>query len=362
MSRSAAALVCLALPAQAEAPKVVTDILPVQNLVAAVMGDIGTPTVIVQPGTSPHSANLRPSQARALDEADLVFWIGPNLTPWLDPSIDALSGRAEVTVLLDVPGISTLEPREEAVFELEDDDHDDHGHKDHDHDHDEHSDEKHADEHDAHGHDEHGHEEHADEHGDEHEDHGDEHDEAHDDHGHAHDHGDVDPHAWLDPEIAKVWTDLIAARLSAVDAENADTYAANANAAKIEIDAATAEVAEGFSDLKGVPFSFYHDAFQYFEVHFELSSVGALLSGDAEAASAGRRRALEEAMKEAGGVCVFSETQFPARLSEALKDDLNARFATIDPLGADIATGVLGYPTLLRNLGETMRSCLSASS
>ncbi|MEC8041367.1 MAG: zinc ABC transporter substrate-binding protein [Pseudomonadota bacterium] len=83
LSLSSAALLT-ATTALADVPRVVTDIAPVHALVAQVMGDLGAPDLLVDPGSSPHSYAMRPSQARALEKADLVFWIGEPLTPWLE--------------------------------------------------------------------------------------------------------------------------------------------------------------------------------------------------------------------------------------------------------------------------------------
>ncbi len=94
-----AAFAVLAGPALA-APQVVTDFAPVQSLVMQVMGDVGTPTMLLPVGGDPHDFQLRPSQAAALENADVVFWIGPELTPALDKAIGALGGKALSVPLL----------------------------------------------------------------------------------------------------------------------------------------------------------------------------------------------------------------------------------------------------------------------
>ncbi|MEO1533089.1 MAG: zinc ABC transporter substrate-binding protein, partial [Pseudomonadota bacterium] len=179
--------------ALAEAPKVVVDIAPAHSIVAKVMEGAGTPTLLLPPGASPHGYALRPSEARALSNADIVVWIGPALTPWLERSLDTLAEGATQVVLMEAPGIEHLPLREGPLFEHDHGEHDDeHAHGDDDHDHGE----KHA--HDDHGHEDHGHDDHGhkeanhDEHeghGHDHEEHA-EHDDEHDhDDGHGHGHG-----------------------------------------------------------------------------------------------------------------------------------------------------------------------------
>jgi zinc transport system substrate-binding protein len=102
-----ASLVAMAGIARAEVPGVVTDIPPVHSLVAQVMGDLGTPELLLEKGASEHSFQLRPSQAAGLNDADLVVWIGPELTPWLDRALESVPLEVTRLGLLDAPGTIT---------------------------------------------------------------------------------------------------------------------------------------------------------------------------------------------------------------------------------------------------------------
>ena len=176
---------------------VVASIKPVHSLVAGVMQGVGTPSLIIEGAGSPHSYALKPSQARQLQNADLVFWMSHDLEAFLEKSIEGIAANATAVALADSHGIKKLAFREGGAFDAHDhgdhDDHDDHGHDKHD-DQCDVEDDKHAhEEHDKHGHDDH--KEHC---LDEHEEHG--HDD-HDDHGHddhdeheEHGHDDHDEH------------------------------------------------------------------------------------------------------------------------------------------------------------------------
>ena len=157
--------------AMSDTPKVAADISPVHSLVSRVMLGVGTPDLIVQAGASPHGYTLRPSEAKALQDAQVVFWMGESLSPWMEGALDTLSSDAIIITLLERDETILMEFREGALFE--------------EHDHDDHGDEKHYD----HG------------------------DEKHDDDGH----GSYDPHAWLSPDNARIWLNLIASQLSIVD-------------------------------------------------------------------------------------------------------------------------------------------------
>ena len=249
---------------QAEAPRVAVDIAPVHSLVAQVMEGVGNPDLLMRPGVSPHTYALRPSEARALQDADVVFWIGPELTPALDHSIETLSSGALVVGLLDLEVTQTYQFRDPQDFELA-------AHAEHNEheNHDSHEDHGSHDDHDDHdSHDDHAH---ADDHKDDHDDR----DKA-EDHGHAHDHDGVDPHAWLDPKNAAVWLSEIALVMSQVDPANSDLYVRNANAATAELADLEAKVETALAAVKGEEFVVFHDAYQYFEKRYGMVAVGAL--------------------------------------------------------------------------------------
>lgn len=336
--------------AHADVPDVVTDILPVQSLAAQVMGGLGTPDLLLRPGASPHGYALRPTEARALQEAELVIWVGPALTPWLTGPMETLSGEAVHVALLDTDGTEVLETREGPLFEAE------HPHED-----DAHADEDHAEDapddksHEGHAHDEHAETEQAQDDTD----HGHA-DEAHGDDHHAasgHTHSGPDPHAWLDPANARVWLAAIAQALATADPDNADTYRANAEAAIDALMEQEQQIADRLSPLSQQSFTVYHDAFQYFEKRFGLTPLGAIAMTDATAPGPARLAALRDRLTDAGVICMFSEPQYNAGLIRAVSPD-GAAHAVLDPLGADLPDGPGHYAQLLEALTATVEECL----
>lgn len=305
----------LAGSAAADAPRVAADIAPVHSLVSRVMQGVGTPDLIIAPGASPHEYSLRPSEARALSEAGLVFWVGEDLTPWMENAISTLAAEADVTALLDLEGVERLPFRDAAVFG---DDGHDHG--------DSHSEEA------AHDHDH--------------------------DHDHGHDHGAVDAHAWLSPSNAILWLDAIAIHLSAADPANAAVYEANAEAGRDELTALSAEVDAILEPVRGRPYVVFHDAYQYFEKSFDIPSAGAISISDATDPSPARIAALQEEVARIGVVCVLAEPQFNRALVDTVADGLEVRSAVLDPLGVGIEPGPELYPTLIRDLATALAGCL----
>lgn len=294
------------------APEVVASTKPIHSLVSAVMGDLGTPSLIVKGAASPHTYSLRPSDAAALESADVVFWTGHGMELFLGDALNTLSPQAEVVELAEAPGITLLPLREGGAFEA-------HSHGDDDHDH---------------GHD----------HGD------------HDDH--AHDHGEGDMHFWLDPENAKLMVSQIATVLSEADPENATTYQVNAEAELVRLDELTEELRETLTPVEGKPFIVFHDAYQYFEARFGLEVAGTVTVSPEVMPGAARIDELRAKVKELGATCVFAEPNFEPAIVRTIVEGTDAKAGVLDPEGASLTEGVDLYPNLLRGLANGLVECL----
>jgi zinc transport system substrate-binding protein len=311
---SAALPVCA--PALAEVPGVVTDIPPVHALVAQVMGDLGTPELLLDRGANAHSFQLRPSQAAALAEAGLVVWIGPEMTPWLERALDGVATTENQMSLITVAGTHVQ------GFGAAGDDHD--------------HDPAKADP--APG-------DHAAENDDEHQD---------------HDHDGTDPHVWLDPANAQVWLAAIAAELSRIDPDNAATYAANATAAHAGIAALDTELRAILAPVAGTPFVVFHDAYGYFTGHYGLTVAGSVALGDAAAPGAARLDALRHDLEDAKAVCIFPEAAHDPKLVAQLVDGTPVRIGgLLDPAGVQQDPGPDAYGGTLRALARTLADCLA---
>ena len=310
--------------AVADVPKVTVDIAPVHSLVSKVMNGLGKPNLIIPAEASPHEYQLRPSEAKALQEAKLVFWIGEDLTPWLEKGLSTLAKDATITTLLKADGIELLDFREGALF-------DEHDHSDH-NDHDDHDHGKHKKKDDHDDHDDHeGHE--------------------------GHDHGEHDPHAWLSPGIAKVWLNLIAAKLSEVDPGNASTYFSNASSASKDLDSLSDEINKILDPIRKEKFVVFHDAYQYFEKHFNISASGAISLGDASDPSPARLKEIKERVEKEDIHCVLAEPQYNEGLVKAVIEGTHANNAVIDPLGVGLEAGPTLYDKLIRNLATNLSNC-----
>lgn len=296
-------------------PRVVADIAPLHSIVAQVMSGVGHPDLLVQPGASPHSYSLRPSEAEALAQAEVVFWISEDLSPWLESPLENLAGSAQKVQMLELSATIGHPFREGATFES-------HSHADEDH----------------------------NEEREEHEEHDDGHDEHH--------HGEHDPHAWLDPVNGKAWADEIARVLSRVDPSNAETYLQNAQAFQDSLDKLTVSLSERADRLEGIRFIVFHDAYQYFERRFNLQAAGAIALSDASDPSPARIREIQTLVSELGVTCAFTEPQYNPGLVDTIfeRSEVNT-VGVMDPLGVDIETGADHYTELLNRLMASLEQC-----
>lgn len=330
------------------APDVVVSVKPIHSLVASIMKGVGEPSLIVEGAASPHTYTLKPSNARALENADLVFWVGPGLEAFLEKPLEALPKDAKVVELEDAAGLTKLPFREGGAFEG--------------HDHGEHAEEggEHAHgEAEEHGHD-HAHEEGHD-HGAEKSEASDGHDDhAHGDHAHGeHGHGGIDMHLWLDPTNAKAMAADIAKSLAEVDPSNKSTYEANLTTLNAEIDALDAEIAAQLKPVLEKPFIVFHDAYQYFEKRYGVRVAGSVTVSPETMPGAERLSAIHAKIEELGAACVFAEPQFEPKLIGVVTEGTEAKSGVLDPEGGALDAGPALYGQLMRNLATAMSTCLS---
>ena len=292
-------------PARADV-SVVVSIKPIHSLVAGVMEGLGTPTLILKGAASPHTYSLAPSEARALQNARVVFWVGHELEAFLEKPLMSLGTKANTVELMDAPGLAKLEMREGGGFETHD-----HDHKD-EHDHDRHSD-------------------------------------KHDD--------DVDAHIWLDPENAKAMTRVIADALSEADPAHAAAYARNAEKLGARLDALIREVRQTLEPVRGKGFVVFHDAYQYFEKRFDVNVLGAFTVNTDVLPGAEQLSEIREIIEHDKVTCVFSEPQFNPDIINAVAKDTNIKTGVLDPLGATLNPGKKLYFDLISNMSKSFKTC-----
>jgi len=296
-------LMTLAQSQATAAPKVVASVAPVHSLVAGVMEGVGAPALLVPAGASPHTFTMRPSDARRIDEADIVFWVGEGLESFLVKPLSAL-GNGRAVKLMEAADLKLLPYRDR--------------NGDHEHEH-------------AHGHD------------------------------HRHEDAAHDAHVWLDPDNARRIVRHITLALTASDGAHRDLYTQNAKRLLNRIDSLNADLRARLEPVREAPFIVFHDAYQYLERAYGLNAAGSVTVRAEQPPGARRLREIRARIAESGARCVFAEPQFSASLVTTVTEGTQARSALLDPLGADIEPGPDQYFVLMRNLADTLAVCLGSA-
>ena len=321
-------LLTIFTPANAEI-KVVTSIKPIHSLASYLMDGVGKPDLIVDGFNSPHGFSMKPSHAKMLQNADLIFWIGEDLESFLEKPLNSIAKKAEKIELIEIKGLNVLKFRERNIFDEHD--HDDHAKKE--------------DSHDDHAKKEDGHDDHAKK-----EDGHDDHDE-HEGHGH----GEYDPHIWLDPINAKVILKEMTEHLIENDSKNASTYKSNLDKALSDIDKLTMDV---MTELNESTSSIvFHDAYQYFEKRFNVKILGAFTVNTDVMPGAEQLSEIREIIEHDKVKCIFSEPQFNPDIIKVVAKDMNIKTGVVDPLGATLNPGKDLYFDLIRNMSASFKGC-----
>ena len=322
--------------------KVVASIKPIHSLASYLMDGVGKPDLIVDGYASPHGFAMKPSHAKMLQEADLIFWVGEDLEAFLEKPLKSIAKKAEKIELMATKNLNVLKFRERNIFDEHD--HDDHGHDDHakkKDDHDDHDHDKKAKKDDDHDHD-HDHDSHAKK------------EDGHDDHD-GHHHGEFDPHIWLDPINAKAILNEMVEHLIENDAANASIYKKNLDKALNELDKLTMNV---MTDLnKSTASIVFHDAYQYFEERFNVNVLGAFTVNTDVMPGAEQLKEIREIIEHDNVSCVFSEPQFNPDIINAVAKDMNIKTGVLDPLGATLNPGKGLYFDLIKNMSSSFKGC-----
>lgn len=286
-------------------PKVMASILPVHSLAAAIMDGAGAPDLIVGGAVSEHSYVMKPSDARRLQQADLIFWIGEELETFLVRPLRNAKRGARVIALMETPGLILHPNREGGVWE-------------------------------SHG------------------------------HSHSHSHGKkgqgmhgMDAHVWLSTANAKIIAARIAQELAAADPVNSALYQRNMTTLGARLDSLKLELDRNLATAKGKPFLVFHDAYQYFEAEYGLTAVGSVVVTADRAPGARRISEVRRKIESSGALCIFAEPQYDARIIDALLDP-NRKIGRgqLDATGSALTPGARAYEELMRLNASAFRGCL----
>lgn len=299
--------------ASVTSPNVVVSIAPFHALVSTVMQGVGEPHLLVQNGASPHHYNLRPSEIKTLQQANIIFWGGPELETFLVKPLQSLESSIKVIEFDKTPKLLLLSPRTTAVFKQSTET------------------KEHLEGHSCCN-------------------------------GHAGGTTAKDMHFWLDPNNAKLMIGFIVEKLSQADPEHQIQYQNNAKQFIAKLEALDKSLKIKLKPIQKMPYVVFHDAYQYFEHHYGLQGVGAISIHPELPLSLQRLNEIRERIKTTKATCIFREPQFKSQLADNIAKDTGARVGELDPLGQSNGGDGSDYLRLLENIADSLTECLSLSN
>jgi len=283
-----------------QALKVITSIPPLYSLARQLMEGSDSPVLLLKGNQSPHTYSLTPSTAALLKEADILFWIGPELETFLKKPLEAL--KVTHVPLIETQGLALYPLRLEEAW---------HG-------------------------------------GD------------HEGHDHAHDAGGRDPHIWLDVQNALLIAEHMKETLVSQDKERQTLYEKNYAKVKRSLETLHERLQKNARQVKGA-FMVYHDSLQYFEKAYGISVAGVVAVIPELQPNLKYVQYLKETISSKNVQCLFSESEFSPALIKRLSEQTGAPHKSIDPLGVAFEESSDLYQKMMIRLMEDIQECGEAS-
>ncbi|MES9972922.1 MAG: zinc ABC transporter substrate-binding protein [Candidatus Thiodiazotropha sp.] len=286
---------------------VVVSLKPVHSLLASLMQDVAEPRLLLDDSQSPHDMSLKPSQIRMLNEADLIVWVGTSLEPALSHLLQRQSFEAPILSLLETPDLHLLPIRNRREWRS---------------------------------------------------------------HGHSHDHNDshpdqavisamLDNHIWLSPDNAAAMVRHLTQKLIELDEVHTAIFRKNSRNLLNRLHTFDNALRSQLKPVANTPYVVFHDAYQYFEAHYGMHTVGTVNITPDQLSGARHIHRLRQTIEQRGARCLFTEPQFEPKLAHTLVEGLAVKIGELDPLGEQLPPGPDCYFSLMRGLADNLLNCLS---
>lgn len=283
--------------ANAKQLKVIASIKPIHSLVSRVMGDLGTPELLMTGGLTPHIFRMKPSDIKKVINADVLFYISPKFETFLKSTTLTKRPTLNAVAFAQQEGIKLLPYRTSKVWFAEGK-----------------VDDRHA-------------------------------------------HNEMDMHIWLDPSNTGRIVTIIEETLSKLDPDNTITYVKNSKLLIKELYEQEELIRELLRPVRQSAMIVYHDAFQYYEKAFSLKSFGAIQLKSDETPSIKHLAALKKIAAERNVTCVLAIPGTHPRIATVVMGDTKAGYGVVDHLGQYLEPGPNSYFQLMFEITQSILDC-----
>lgn len=279
-------------------PSVIVSIKPLELLVRAIADDQVTVSTLVPDGASPHTYQMRPSERRRLEEASLVFWVGPDMETFLI----RLLGSAELQprAIMLAPGDVSPDSREQSHDHL------------HEHDH--------------------------------------------------HHHDGEDPHLWVDPAMGLLMAAEMADRLGQLEGVSAERIQERLATFRQALAETEQTLQTRLAAARHLDLFTYHDAFGRFARHYDLKQAGVLTLNPERTPGARHLNEVRSRLLAAGHPCLLTEPQFNRQWWRTVTEGVPVPLSPWDPLAIGIPADADGYIRFQLSIADSVLGCLPEHS
>ncbi|MCX4026733.1 zinc ABC transporter substrate-binding protein [Endozoicomonas sp. SM1973] len=276
---------------------ILVSVKPIQLIAKAITGNITTPNVLVPVSASPHHYSLKPSDLTKIRQADVVFWIGPQMEVFLQKPLAKRSLNQPTVSLMDLEAsVTGLAPVN--------------------------------------------------------------HQQHHDHHHHSY---ASKLHIWLDPKQALRAAHTIANTLSDLYPNYRSQWQTNLTLFADQLRKTDLNNQQLLSTVNHKGFFVLHDAYGLLAEHYQLNIIDNVTTTPDQLSSTRHIIQLRKKLSSAGKTCLFLEPQFSPRIVTKLTQGLPIKKAVLDPLAIEQAVSQDGYINYLQTLAGNLHYCLSTT-
>ena len=283
----------------ADTPRVLVSIKPLHSLIMHITEGAAQTELLLTQQQSPHHFQLRPSQQRMINRADILFYSSDNIEGFV-PKLKSTNPRLQFVELSTIHNITKLHNRG------------------------------------LHSHDEEPKAEHGN-HSDE----------------------NIDGHIWLSIKNARIIGQFVAKKMIEIDPLNSSIYQNNLQSLHTQLSELNKNNSLLLDKIKDQPFLLYHDAYQYFENENKLTGAHFVTTSTEHSPGIKRIKDLKHLIDTENIQCVFYEPPNIPPLLNTLLEKKSVRLLPIDPAGTQIASGKTHYFELMSQTAKKIHGCLS---
>ncbi|WP_324172275.1 metal ABC transporter solute-binding protein, Zn/Mn family [Sulfurimonas sp.] len=264
-------------------PAIVVSILPEKTFVQKIAKEMVDITVMVNPGSSPHSYEPKASQMIAISKADIYFSIGVEFEEtWLDRFKSQNANLKFVNISSDVPKIQMSE----------------HNHEGEHH----HEEEKYHDE--------------------------------------------TDPHTWTSPKNVSIMAHTIYRSLVEIDPKNKESYKSNLDDFIKEIEDTDKQIKHALRDMKPKSkFMVFHPSWGYFANDYNLVQIAVEVDG--KKTKAKEMIMIIKEAKEENIKVIFTQPEFSDKSAQIIAKEAKVSVRKTSPLDANWSQNLINIAKII---------------